>query len=279
MTRMEELTQTQIILLTLLVSFITSIATGIITTSLLSEAPTSVTQTINRVVERTIEKAVPPTQSEDGSKTVKEVTIITEEDAVIDAIDKASKSVVRIFEPTITDDQKGEFYGLGVIVTESGLVVSDLRNTKNNQTYTVTLSDGAVLEAHSVDVGVANNVAVFKLTPNSTHKSFVPVVMSKNEPKLGQSIISVEGLDRNAVALGRVLSLISGTELDEKGNSVSVAYAVNTDINRSGELAGGPLFNLSGELLGIKTSNDDLSLTEGKYTTVVPINRALSKAQ
>ncbi len=279
MTRMEELTQTQIILLTLLVSFITSIATGIITTSLLAEAPTSVTQTINRVVEHTIEKVVPPTETNGGGKTVKEVTIITEEDAVIDAIDKANKSVVRIYQPTITNDPRGEFYGLGVIINEGGLVVSDLRNPKPNQLYTITLSDGTTLEAHPVDVGTENNVGVFRLTPDTTHKTFIPAVVSGNEPKLGQSIIAVEGESKNAVALGRVLSLISGSETNTGGDPVSVAYAVNTDINKSGELAGAPLFNLSGELLGIKTSNFDLSLSEGKYTTVVPINRAVSKAR
>ena len=58
----EELNKTQIILLTLLISFITSIATGIVTVSLMNQAPKVVTDTVHKVIEKTVERVVPGEQ-------------------------------------------------------------------------------------------------------------------------------------------------------------------------------------------------------------------------
>src|ERR1700749_1538935 len=51
----EDLSKSQLLLLTVLVNFVTSIATGVLTVSLLDQAPATVTQTVNQIVDHTIE--------------------------------------------------------------------------------------------------------------------------------------------------------------------------------------------------------------------------------
>lgn len=51
----EDLSKSQLLLLTVLVNFVTAIATAVLTVSLLDEAPATVTQTVNRIVDHTIE--------------------------------------------------------------------------------------------------------------------------------------------------------------------------------------------------------------------------------
>lgn len=51
----EDLSKSQLLLLTVLVNFVTAIATAVLTVSLLAETPTTVVQTVNRIVDHTIE--------------------------------------------------------------------------------------------------------------------------------------------------------------------------------------------------------------------------------
>lgn len=279
MATMEDLTKTQIILLTLLVSFVTSIATGIITVSLLSDAPASVTQTINRVVEHTIEKVTPASPVTANVPTVKEVTVVREEDAIIASIDKSAQAVVRIKSP-VAEDGTQSFYAVGVVVSKDGFVLSDKRNLILTATYAVTLQDGTSLPATIVRISEAENLALFKIAPDAAHtNNFKYTPLSQNELKLGQSVISVEGREKNSVGIGRVLAINSRIEKDAKGADFKVSFSVDTDINPDGEIQGGPLFNLSGELVGIKTSSADLSIPKGTYTTLIPMRRVVEKAK
>lgn len=256
MTTMEDLTKTQIVLLSLLVTFITSIATGIITTSLLAQAPAGVTQTIDRVVERTIEKVVP---AQSGGGTVREVTIVKEDDAVVSSIESVSKAVVRIKAPN------DEFYAMGVIINKEGNIISDKRTVLPNSTYTVVFSDGTTLPAAITKVGDGSSLVVFKLIADESKLRSLPVVeLSDTDPKLGQTVIAIQGVEKTSVAVGRVISV------DTAANSAM------TDINPTTETQGGPLLNLSGELIGFKTSNADLSLPASSYMVISPISQFVS---
>jgi len=254
---MEDLTKTQIILLTLLVSFITSIATGIITSTLLAQAPASVTQTIDRVVEHTIEQVAPSTTGSGQTTTVHEVTVVKEDDAVVTAVASATKSLVRI-----KDVGGNGFYALGVIVSKEGLVLSDERDIIANATYSIVLADGTILPAIVVATSEASNLALFKLTPDTKHPIFTSIPLADSDAKLGQTVIALEGDTKNMVDVGRVLSTDSAT--------------VTTDITPGTETRGGPLISLSGALVGLKVSHDDLTVPPSVYANFSSIQKLLS---
>src|SRR3989344_214701 len=88
----EELSKSQLILLTILVNFVTSVATGILTVSLLDTAPPFVTQTINRVVERTIE-----TVAQVAPAAIIQAPAPSNQDLVTAAIGAAATRVVVIY--------------------------------------------------------------------------------------------------------------------------------------------------------------------------------------
>ena len=257
---MEDLNKNQIVLLTLLVSFVTSIATGIMTVSLLQEAPVEVVRNINSIVEKTIERVTPA----NPTTPAKEVTtiIVKEEDSVINSINKNIKSIVRITEkdPILGTNS---FYGIGLIVDKIGLIGADRKTVTIGNVYTAMTSDGIELSLAPQGLDKKTNFILFKATQSDnkdlsggtvTEKSpyvFVPATFADTEPKLGQTLISLGGDVTNAVSVGRVASLqmkdsIVGT------TTTKYLSSIDTDVSTKDIVDGSPLFNLSGDLVGVK---------------------------
>ena len=81
---LEELSKSQLILLTILVNFVTSIATGILTVSFLDQVPSVVTKTVNQIVDHTIEtvtQAAPATVIASTPSTQDQITAAFAADA------------------------------------------------------------------------------------------------------------------------------------------------------------------------------------------------------
>ncbi len=256
--QMQDLNRNQVVLLVLLISFVTSIATGIITVSLLQEAPIEVTRNINSIVEKTIQTVTTPgTVTQEPQQ--KEVTtvVVKEEDLVISSINKNIKSIARITE---TDGITGEktFYGIGLVVTKEGLIESDRKTITSGNVYIASMSDGTSISLTPVGVDKQTNLLLFRGAQDKDLKTpyvYIPATLSDSEPKLGQTVISLGGDTENAVSVGRV------TSLEMKDSTVSTTtpkYLANIDTDVSGKdlVVGSPLFNLSGDVIGIRILSD-----------------------
>ena len=106
----KDLNKSQLVLLTLLISFVASIATSIATVALLEEVPVQVAQPINRIIKQTIEKVVPIERTE------VQTIIIKEQDLLIDAIEKNLSNAVSISD--------GSVKAKGILISSDGLILT-----------------------------------------------------------------------------------------------------------------------------------------------------------
>lgn len=251
---LEHLNKTQIILLTLLISFVTSIATGIVTVSLLAQAPPAVTQTINRIVERTIEKAVPT-----PAGSVKETTVVVkEDDLVTDSIAKNAKSIVRVKRLVTLDsgDTAEKVIGIGIVLTKEGLFATDAGILESGVSYSAAASDGSVFSVKVTSLNASYPTALGMLVTNEATKGYVFAPATLGDPKslkLGQTMLVLSGATRQNVSTGIVDSLITA-DADTATSTANKQIAfISTNIPGSSLLPGSPLINIFGEVVGIST--------------------------
>jgi len=229
---MEDLNKSQVILLAILVSFITSMATGITTVSLMQEAPVSVTQTINRVVERTVEKVIP------GSTTIREVSkVISVDDLVVEAVRKASPSVVTLYRTESTSTQPGFFVtGNFIVTTDSG--------AHTDTSYILKDKDDASIALKFVKADEKNALAVYTpLISAGSKTSFSAIAFSKGEAMPGQTSIalSTDGSGDRVLSVGIITNVAGSTTTDQTLRTTAITTAS----------VGGPLIDIHGELIGV----------------------------
>jgi len=264
---MDDLNKQQLILLALLVSFVTSIATGIVTVALMNQAPQTAIQTINRVVERTIETVVSAPAT--TTTRTKETVVVTVDDQIVGAVDKNKDNVVRLYMIKSSDiadvPNTNVFIGLGALVSDKGVVATDNNFIVDGEKYLATLSDGKMHTLNLAFSSSSNPIALFEVGGIATSTKLSKFTLSSGDVKLGQTVILVGGQSKNSVSVGIVSSLGVDNSASESTSTLSinpVSY-IQTNFPQGNLLAGSPIFNLSGDLVGIKTiipSNDMTNL-------------------
>jgi S1-C subfamily serine protease len=256
---MENLNKNQFILLVLLVTFVTSIATGIMTFSLLQQAPVEVTRTINQVVEKTIDEVSPATTgilstTSTQPEKVTTTVVVNEDDQVISAINKNLQSVVRIEE---SDPSSGttNFFGVGVVVTKDGQIVTARQTVTAGNTYAAVMPDNTTIELNPVGVDKSTSFLLFVPLQATTTVQFTPAVFASADPQLGQTVVMLGGDTTNAVGVGRVISLDTKV-VTVASTTAKIISSIETDVPTKDLVSGSPLFNLSGDIVGFEMAGD-----------------------
>ncbi|NCS98563.1 trypsin-like peptidase domain-containing protein [Candidatus Parcubacteria bacterium] len=259
---MDDLNAQQIVLLTLLVSFVTSIATGITTVSLLEQAPEPITRTINRVVEKTVERVIEVEGENEPTERVVETVIINAEDLTIEAIEKNSDSIVRIYK--VSGDLE-QFVSIGVIVEDSGQILTNSNLVDGSSSYVAKYPNNSKFEIVISEENLEQETDYILLDVVLGEGESAPGAFSKitiansNNLKLGQSVIALSGNESNVVSTGIITKINS-----EQSTTTSEFTSIETSVDGDKIFNGAVLLNLQGDLIGYKYN------TVNNYTNFVP---------
>jgi S1-C subfamily serine protease len=256
----EQLSKSQIVLLTLLVSFVTSIATGIVTVSLMDQAPPVVAQTVNRVIERTIEKVTPQAQTGQAAATTvitqEKTVVVKESEQIAQAVDRISPSLVRVYSSSAED---ALFLGIGIVIDASGRIVTDSAAIDARAEAVIVLPDSTRIRAFVVDRDAKAGVAYMRTSTTTEaaagHEPIVwkPASISKDRPVLGTSVVALSGKSVSRISDGLVTALIQdGAEI-----------IIDTNIDVGTILQGSPIIDVSGNVVGVSTGVARTSSKQG----------------
>ena len=242
----EHLTKSQIVLLTLLVSFVTSIATGIVTVSLMEQTPPAIAQSVNRIVERTVEKVVPGAQT--ASVITRERTVVVKEsDIISQAVERVNPSITRFY----TGNAESVFLGFGVVLDASGVIASDSNIFGENADATIILSDGGRVRAFVIARDASSGLAFLRSATTTTEGQAIvwkPAAIAIQKPVLGQTVIAFSGKTISRIADGIVTALIPRESADAPSLVV-----IDTNIPGDTTFPGTVLANTDGQIIGMST--------------------------
>src|SRR3989344_8624250 len=207
----ERLSKSQIVLLTLLVSFVTSIATGIVTVSLMDQAPPAIAQTVNRVIEHTVEKLVPvagqPAASAQTIITTEKTVVVKESDLVAAAVERARPSLVHLYTSI---SENATFLGIGIILDESGSIIVDASSLGETTDPVMVLQSGSRVRSFIAWRHKGAGTALLRpatTTVDGATLKFTPATLSAQPPVLGESVVALSGKTIPRIADGLVTAL------------------------------------------------------------------------
>lgn len=225
----EDLSKTQLLLLTILVNFVTAIATAVMTVTLLDEAPPTVTQTVNRIIDRTVETAAQATPIP-GIVTKETTVIIKDEDLLAAAIGANASRTVLIHKGATSTP----VIAVGTYLPKArAIVTATIQNLPKEAV--IEFANGTAVEASLSKPGATLTIYGFSDTATLPQVATPDLILASNL-KQGQTL----------VALTRDNSAETGI--------ISKVTADTVFANVTGIPAGAAAVNISGDVIGIATA-------------------------
>ncbi len=174
--------------------------------------------------------------------------------SLTDFYNQVSQSVVMI-EVT---DSNGNFFGAtggqgsGFLVDNQGDIITNNHVVAAGNTVRVVLNDGTTIDATIVGTDPIDDLAMIKVDPSQMQGATPLVLGDSSTVQPGDTAIAMGapfGLN-DSITQG----IISGLDRTVDGQSSSLTGMIQTDAAISPGNSGGPLFNASGEVIGVNTA-------------------------
>lgn len=219
----EELSKSQLILLTILVNFVTSVATGILTVSLLDHAPAVVTQTVNRVVEHTIETVAA------APAAIIQASAPSNQELVMSALSVDASRAINVYSAETGTSTPALAVGT-YLPKARAIVTARLKNLPKE--VLIGFAGGSYIPASLAREG--DTLVIYGFSDDaSLPKVTLPTLVASSDLRLGETVLAITA--DGAAATGIVARV--------NANGV---YTTLPDIG-----SGSAAVNLSGNLIGI----------------------------
>ena len=250
----EKLTKSQIVLLTLLISFVTSIATGIVTVSLMQQAPPTVAETVNRIIEHTIEAATSTSKSQTAAVVQQKTVVVNESDLVVEAVKAISPSIVQVY----SSDDTSQFLGLGVVIDASGTIAADIGALGDRPEASIETQSGATVRTFVTSRDTSSGLLYLTpATSSSDSVSWTPASLVEDAPQLGEVIVAIAGEKSLQISQGLVTDI---TPVDKETGTPEI---IGTNIGISFALPGSVIITTDGKVVGVSTGISRASSPSG----------------
>jgi S1-C subfamily serine protease len=213
------------------------------------------------------------------------IKIVSEENVVIDVVEKSKDSVVSValtrteLEKGVGIVDKSDKIGTGFVVDKSGLIITNQHVVSiANQKYKVITSEGKSYDVEDIVIDDSNDIAILKVKADDLK----PIKLGDSSKlKVGQLVIAI-GTPLGEYAGSVTTGVISGlnrsvtTQSGSFWSQTSKTYedVIQTDAAINPGNSGGPLLNSAGEVIGVNfattSSADNISFA-------LPANRVTQR--
>jgi len=170
----------------------------------------------------------------------------------------------------VAKPDKSIWFGTGFIVTTDGYVVTNKHVVHNGVSFTVTLSDGAVLPADLIAESCCADIAVIKIRGD---RPFPPVRLGDSDTlRRGDFVIAIGNPlgFQSTVSTGIISALNRDFHFTQFDDYIQTDAAINEGNS------GGPMFNANGEVVGVNSALYTSATSTGNIGIglAIPINDA-----